>query len=73
MGVDFGAGMYSAEVDYLIECEWACILEDVIWRRTKHGLRLSEEQQVALSQYIDQKVNLSANERQTADPVLASA
>ena len=73
MGGDFGAGMYSAEVDYLIEYEWACTLEDVLWRRTKHGLRLDKEQQATLSQYIEQKTNVSANEANTADPVLASA
>lgn len=57
MGEDFGAGLYRAEVDYLIKCEWACTLEDVIWRRTKHGLRLDSAQQASLAQYIDSTVN----------------
>ena len=57
MGEDFGAGLYRAEVDYLIDWEWACTLEDVIWRRTKHGLRLDKSQQTALSQYITSNVN----------------
>lgn len=73
MGEDFGAGMYRAEVDYLIEYEWACTLEDVIWRRTKHGLRLNKEQQGVLSQYIEQKADLRDNEQQAKDQVLASA
>jgi glycerol-3-phosphate dehydrogenase len=31
-------------------------VEDVLWRRTKHGLRLNDEQKRALSQYIEGKV-----------------
>ena len=73
MGEDFGAGMYCAEVDYLIESEWACTLEDVIWRRTKHGLRLNKAQQEVLSQYIAQKAHSLDSEGQAIDPVLASA
>ncbi|WP_334048894.1 glycerol-3-phosphate dehydrogenase [Alteromonas gracilis] len=57
MGEDFGAGLYRAEVDYLIDWEWACTLEDVIWRRTKHGLRLDKSQQTALAQYIASNIN----------------
>lgn len=56
MGIDFGAGLFQAEVDYLIEQEWAMTLEDIIWRRTKHGLRLSFEQQSTLESYILTKV-----------------
>ena len=52
MGIHFGAGLYQAEVDYLVDYEWAKTLEDVIWRRTKLGIRLSSEQQYSLSQYI---------------------
>jgi len=72
MGVDFGAGMYQAEVDYLIDCEWACTVDDVIWRRTKHGLRLDSTQKEALSQYIAQKCEYSvANQATDATQVSA--
>jgi glycerol-3-phosphate dehydrogenase len=43
-GRDFGAGLSEAEVRYLMRKEWAMTPEDVIWRRTKLGLRLSPEQ-----------------------------
>ena len=56
MGEDFGFGMYRAEVDYLIDCEWAYTIEDVQWRRTKHGLRLNKTQQEVLAHYISSKV-----------------
>ena len=52
MGENFGYELYQAEVDYQMEHEWAMTLEDVIWRRTKCGLRLSKEQQQHLAQYI---------------------
>lgn len=56
LGQDFGNGMHQAEVDYLIEHEWARTLEDVIWRRTKEGLRLTDSEKLVLEQYIQQKV-----------------
>ena len=41
-GRDFGAGLTEAEVNYLVEREWAMTAADVVWRRTKLGLRLSK-------------------------------
>ncbi len=42
LGQDFGATLTEAEVRYLMREEWAQTVEDIIWRRTKLGLRLSE-------------------------------
>ena len=44
LGDSFGADLYEAEINYLIEKEWAIEIEDIIWRRTKRGLFLSTEQ-----------------------------
>lgn len=52
LGQDFGHGLYASEVDYLIEHEWARTAQDILWRRTKLGLRFSDEQQAALEKYI---------------------
>lgn len=52
LGEDFGGGLYAREVDWLIEHEWAREPSDVLWRRTKLGLRLSEAEQEALSRYM---------------------
>ena len=52
LGQDFGCGLYAREVDWLIEHEWAREAADVLWRRTKLGLRLSEGQQDVLSRYM---------------------
>jgi glycerol-3-phosphate dehydrogenase len=53
-------------VDYLIDHEWAMSLEDVIWRRTKHGLRLSQSEQANLESYITAQVSKSSDMQQSA-------
>ena len=53
LGRNFGAGLTSAEVDYLRTHEWAISAEDVLWRRTKLGLRLSKAEQQALADYMN--------------------
>jgi glycerol-3-phosphate dehydrogenase len=54
MGRDFGANLFKAEVDYLLKNEWAITADDILWRRTKMGLRLTTPQQHDLSNYINQ-------------------
>lgn len=44
LGEELGAGLSMAELDYLIENEWARLPEDVLWRRTKLGMRLTQSQ-----------------------------
>jgi glycerol-3-phosphate dehydrogenase len=43
LGRDFGAGLSEAEVKYLAEEEWAQSAEDILWRRSKLGLRVAAE------------------------------
>ena len=52
LGEDFGAGLYEAEVRYLIDNEWAMTADDVLWRRSKLGLRLTGLQMNQLQQFI---------------------
>lgn len=52
MGDAFGAGLTVREVDYLIDHEWARTAEDVLWRRTKLGLRMSPDGVEALEAYM---------------------
>ena len=42
LGEHFGAGLHAAEVEFLVEREWAGTPEDILWRRTKMGLRMPE-------------------------------
>lgn len=53
MGTHFGATLYRCEVDYLINNEWAASAEDVLWRRTKQGLRFTREQVQQLARYLE--------------------
>lgn len=55
LGVSFGHDLYGFEVDYLMEHEWAKNAEDVLWRRTKIGLFLSNEEKDVLDKYITEK------------------
>jgi glycerol-3-phosphate dehydrogenase len=48
LGRGFGADLTEAEVRYLMRAEWARTAEDVVWRRSKFGLRLSAEQIAAV-------------------------
>ena len=52
LGDDFGATLYAQEVDYLCQHEFAQSVDDVVWRRTKLGLRLSPQQIQAVDAYI---------------------
>jgi glycerol-3-phosphate dehydrogenase len=44
LGRAFGADLTEAELRYLVDAEWARTAADVVWRRSKLGLRLSPEQ-----------------------------
>ncbi len=52
LGQDFGAGLSEAEVRWLMAKEWARTAEDVLWRRTKLGLRLTDDQTSALDSWM---------------------
>lgn len=52
LGKLLGPGLYECEVRYLRSHEWACSADDILWRRTKLGLRFSEAQQLALEEYL---------------------
>jgi glycerol-3-phosphate dehydrogenase len=55
LGRAFGAGLFQAEVDYLMREEWAQEASDVVWRRSKLGLRLSAGQIAALDAYMAER------------------
>jgi glycerol-3-phosphate dehydrogenase len=42
LGEDFGDGLYEAEVDYLKTREWAVSEQDILWRRSKLALHVSD-------------------------------
>jgi glycerol-3-phosphate dehydrogenase len=52
LGTDFGHGLYAVEADYLVDHEWAQSAEDILWRRSKLGLRFNTEEAQKLEDYI---------------------
>ncbi|WP_448212818.1 glycerol-3-phosphate dehydrogenase [Colwellia sp. MEBiC06753] len=55
MGEDFGHGLYQIEVDYLVNHEWARYADDILWRRSKLGLKFNQQQQHRLAEYLAAK------------------
>lgn len=49
LGEELVPGLYVAEVEYLRQHEFARTAEDILWRRTKLGLHLTEAQEAALA------------------------
>lgn len=60
MGQEFGAGLTEREVQYLMDQEWALTADDVLWRRSKLGLRLSAAQAEALDMFMRNAATSSA-------------
>jgi glycerol-3-phosphate dehydrogenase len=52
LGELFGADLTQREVEYLIEREWARTADDILWRRTKLGLRMRSGDRVRLEEYL---------------------
>jgi glycerol-3-phosphate dehydrogenase len=52
LGQSFGASLTESEVRYLMSFEWARTAEDIVWRRSKLGLRLSPAEIAALDDWI---------------------
>ncbi|HKD47389.1 MAG TPA: glycerol-3-phosphate dehydrogenase, partial [Rhizomicrobium sp.] len=53
LGRIFGADLGEREVAFLVGKEWARSAADILWRRTKLGLRFSEAEEQALVHYIE--------------------
>tara|TARA_Y100001956_G_C4128654_1_gene192001 strand:- start:3494 stop:5041 length:1548 start_codon:yes stop_codon:yes gene_type:complete len=55
MGIKFSdsaEGIFQKEIDYLIDNEFAQTCEDILWRRTKLGLYISEQEQSSITDYV---------------------
>jgi glycerol-3-phosphate dehydrogenase len=52
LGQSFGATLTAAEVNYLMSSEWAVSAEDIVWRRSKLGLRMSPDEIATLDGWI---------------------
>lgn len=55
LGQNFGNGLTAAEVEYLMQNEWAKTADDILWRRSKLGLHMTSNQKDALYKYLNNK------------------
>jgi glycerol-3-phosphate dehydrogenase len=56
LGADFGHGLTAAEIDYLVREEWVRSGDDVLWRRTKCGLGMTDEERKRVAAYVAKAV-----------------
>ncbi|WP_323768479.1 glycerol-3-phosphate dehydrogenase [Antarctobacter sp.] len=53
LGRHFGGVLYEAEALYLRRYEWSQTAQDVLWRRTKHQLHLTQTEQLEFARWFD--------------------
>ena len=51
LGEEFGAGLSEVEACWLRDREWARSPEDVLWRRSKLGLHMSDGEKAAFAEW----------------------
>ncbi len=56
LGECLGADLYEREADYLMEHEWARAADDILWRRSKLGLRFDDDQKRRLDAWLQDRV-----------------
>ncbi len=52
LGAHFGGHLYAREIDYMMAHEWAQSAEDVLYRRSKAGLLMTQAQRLAVADYV---------------------
>lgn len=57
LGEDFGHTLYAVELRYLVNHEWVVELDDAIWRRTKLGMWLDDNQKQRVAAWLVEHCN----------------
>lgn len=52
--------LYDAELRYLVQYEWACTAQDVLWRRTKLGLHVGPQGEAPVREWFAQHREMAA-------------
>lgn len=63
LGPDFGASLTQAEIDYLMDEEFALTAEDILWRRSKLHLRMTKAQIARVGGYVEARARARKSER----------
>ena len=53
LGRDLGGGIHEAELDYVLSNEWVVDADDMLWRRSKMGLRVPDGTAARLQKWLD--------------------
>lgn len=56
LGLDFGHGLTEAEAAHMVTREWAQTSQDMLWRRSKLGLRLERAQVARLERWLEERL-----------------
>ena len=56
LGMHFGPSLSEAELEYLVNNEWARNVDDVLWRRSKLGLWVTQSEQEQLNNWLIAKL-----------------
>jgi glycerol-3-phosphate dehydrogenase len=57
LGTEVAPDLYEAELEYLIQAEWATEAEDVLWRRSRLGLHCSPAQRDSVAAWFRARVS----------------
>ena len=68
LGRHFGHGLFEAEVAYLVKNEWAQSAEDILFRRTKLGIRFTKQQKSDLQQWMASRGSAAPNRERQRQP-----
>jgi glycerol-3-phosphate dehydrogenase len=68
LGVHFGADLYEREITHLVRNEWAMTADDILWRRTKLGLRVTEAERDRLSSWLGRQAAALTVRQPSAGP-----
>ena len=60
LGRRFGPDFYEREALYLVAEEWAETADDILVRRTKHGLRMSADERAQFASWIESRASAAA-------------
>jgi glycerol-3-phosphate dehydrogenase len=64
LGTVFPNDLCAAEIDYLVREEWARSADDVLWRRTKAGLGMADDDRARVDAYVRKAVAAAGFEPQ---------
>jgi glycerol-3-phosphate dehydrogenase len=68
LGPRFAGDLTAAEVRYMVENEWAQDADDVLWRRSKIGLKTTPEERMALDHFMAALRGRATSDRELTAP-----